>query len=342
MNLSRTKTSRTLATLALGLVVSALVLFAAISPALAQDTTGPTLQQANGFVQCSSTFNETGSGEPLKSCDLCDIFQLINNATTYAVSFLLGIATVFALVSGFLYLTAAGDEHRVTQAKTTLKFAIVGFIFAMLAAIIVKTIVISIFGGGSSEGLFGTFSCTTEAVESAPGPIGNGGGSEPEPTVPPVSGPPPSTGAGGSDDAIRARLCPTPGAKDCITVSKGVSFTDTKEYVLSSVIDFQKACAAREGTCTININDADRSGTTKYTYSHANGWKLDLNRNPAITNFIENNTRFAYKGIRKGDGARVYVDQQTGNYYANEGSHWDVAYCQYQCTNGVLEDGGTL
>lgn len=50
------------------------------------------------------------------------------------------VAVLFLIVGGFLYITAAGDEQRLEKAKTTLKNAIIGTVFILLALVIVLTI----------------------------------------------------------------------------------------------------------------------------------------------------------------------------------------------------------
>ncbi len=55
------------------------------------------------------------------------------------------------------------------------------------------------------------------------------------------------------------------------------------------------------------------------TYSHANGYKIDLQLNPTLTNYIE--TNYTPDGT-VGDYP-AYRDA-SGNLYVLEGDHWDV------------------
>ncbi|MFO0704894.1 MAG: pilin [Candidatus Andersenbacteria bacterium] len=315
--MNHSPTSRRLLTLALGVVLGGLVLFAAAAPALAQ-TEGRTT--SNGLVQCSSTLSQEAG--QLKPCDLCDLFKLINNGTFYAVSFLLAIATVIALVSGFLYVTAAGDEHRITQAKTSLKFAIVGFIFAMLAGIIVKTVVVNVFPG-ESPGL-GTFTCQITEASDAPGSGGNtgGGGGSPGTGNNP---PPPGGGFSGTltDAEARKQL-----AGSGIDIKSGASL----EGIRQSTIDGIKRLKAECPTCKITITSGTDGTHDTGTYSHGNGYKLDLRLDQSLTSYIR--TNYTGIGVRKGDNAPLYRDS-LGNVYAYEGDHWDVVYCYGSCSGGV-------
>ncbi|MFD7158950.1 hypothetical protein ACFV9C_30430 [Kribbella sp. NPDC059898] len=76
--------------------------------------------------------------------------------------------------------------------------------------------------------------------------------------------------------------------------------------------------------CAINITGGTETGHASGTYSHWNGYKVDLGKNTCITNYIHGFTRIA----NRGDG---YPQWQSGagNIYADEGSHWDVTY--YNC-----------
>ena len=57
------------------------------------------------------------------------------------------------------------------------------------------------------------------------------------------------------------------------------------------------------------------------TYSHCNGYKVDLRLNTNLNNYILQN--FKYSGTRS-DGAQLYKNPYSGAIYAREGDHWDV------------------
>jgi len=66
-------------------------------------------------------------------------------------------------------------------------------------------------------------------------------------------------------------------------------------------------------------------GHASGTYSHWNGYKVDISRSTCNDNRIRGT--YTYIGLR-GDGAPMYKSP-AGNIYANEGSHWDITY--YNC-----------
>jgi hypothetical protein len=60
-------------------------------------------------------------------------------------------------------------------------------------------------------------------------------------------------------------------------------------------------------------------GHASGTYSHGNGYKVDLRLNPTLDNYIE--TRFSKAGTIGGYPA---YRASSGNLYVKEGNHWDV------------------
>ena len=72
--------------------------------------------------------------------------------------------------------------------------------------------------------------------------------------------------------------------------------------------------------CGINITGGTETGHASGTYSHWNGYKLDIGLNSCITNYIHNN--FASIGGSKWRSA-------AGNIYYYEVNHWDITY--YNC-----------
>jgi hypothetical protein len=98
------------------------------------------------------------------------------------------------------------------------------------------------------------------------------------------------------------------------------SFTQIRGATISGVITFKRA-----SHCGITITGGTEVGHASGTYSHYNGYKVDVARTTCVTNYIHRT--YGYIGLR-GDGARMYRSG-AGNIYADEGSHWDVLY--YNC-----------
>ncbi|MFI6360381.1 hypothetical protein ACIBJF_49490 [Streptomyces sp. NPDC050743] len=81
----------------------------------------------------------------------------------------------------------------------------------------------------------------------------------------------------------------------------------------------------RASGCALNITGGTEVGHASGTYSHWNGYKLDMSKYTCLGNYIKSN--FSYSGLR-GDGYPMWTSG-AGNVYTDEGSHWDVLY--YNC-----------
>ena len=77
--------------------------------------------------------------------------------------------------------------------------------------------------------------------------------------------------------------------------------------------------------CAVNITGGTEVGHASGTYSHYNGYKVDISRSTCNDNYIRGH--YSYIGLR-GDGYPMY-QAASGNVYTNEGNHWDIVY--YTC-----------
>ncbi|GCE07617.1 peptidoglycan-binding domain-containing protein [Dictyobacter aurantiacus] len=99
--------------------------------------------------------------------------------------------------------------------------------------------------------------------------------------------------------------------------SSCTSLDQIRRGTIDGVIAFKNASG-----CAITITGGTETGHASGTYSHWNGYKVDVAHTTCVTDYIH--THFTYKGLR-GDGAPMY-DDASGNRYADEGSHWDITY----------------
>ncbi len=72
--------------------------------------------------------------------------------------------------------------------------------------------------------------------------------------------------------------------------------------------------------CSINVTGGTEVGHADGTYSHWNGYKLDISKYSCVSGYITNT--FTYIGGSQWQSA-------AGNIYYDESSHWDVTY--YNC-----------
>jgi hypothetical protein len=98
------------------------------------------------------------------------------------------------------------------------------------------------------------------------------------------------------------------------------SFTSVRQVTISGIRTLRSASG-----CAINVTGGTETGHAGGTYSHWNGYKLDISKYACIGNYITGN--FTYIGYVSGFGHQYRSG--AGNIYTNEGNHWDILY--YNC-----------
>ncbi|MGW1161516.1 hypothetical protein ACWD5Q_33640 [Streptomyces sp. NPDC002513] len=100
--------------------------------------------------------------------------------------------------------------------------------------------------------------------------------------------------------------------------SRCTSFEQINRATVSGVIAFKRASG-----CAVTLTGGTERGHASGTYSHRNGYKVDIKVTSCVDTYVT--TKLRYVGQRPGDRARQYKSP-AGNVYAREGSHWDVTY----------------
>jgi hypothetical protein len=95
------------------------------------------------------------------------------------------------------------------------------------------------------------------------------------------------------------------------------SLEQINKSTIDGIITFKRA-----NGCSTTITGGTEVGHASGTYSHYNGYKVDIAMNSCATSYITK--YFTYLG-KRGDGAPLYKSA-AGNLYANEGHHWDITY----------------
>ncbi|HEX6870001.1 MAG TPA: hypothetical protein VF163_02795 [Micromonosporaceae bacterium] len=98
------------------------------------------------------------------------------------------------------------------------------------------------------------------------------------------------------------------------------SFEGIRQATIDGIITFKQASG-----CAINITAGTEIGHASGTYSHWNGYKVDISKTSCVYNYIS--TRFYYRGYISGWGYQWQAP--SGNLYTDEGNHWDILY--YTC-----------
>jgi hypothetical protein len=101
------------------------------------------------------------------------------------------------------------------------------------------------------------------------------------------------------------------------------SYEQINQGTVSGIITYHSASG-----CAVNITGGTETGHASGTYSHWNGYKVDISRSTCNDNWITGT--YTYIGLR-GDGYPMYR-AASGNVYTNEGSHWDIVYYTCGCS----------
>lgn len=81
-----------------------------------------------------------GSKQTGETCTDVGVNNIVNTIVSI-LSYVVGVvAIIVVLLAGFKYITAAGDSGKITSAKNTLVYAIIGLVIAALAQVIVNTV----------------------------------------------------------------------------------------------------------------------------------------------------------------------------------------------------------
>ncbi|MPZ86328.1 MAG: hypothetical protein GEV28_40550 [Actinophytocola sp.] len=90
------------------------------------------------------------------------------------------------------------------------------------------------------------------------------------------------------------------------------SFTGIKSGTVSGIITFKKS-----SRCKVTVTGGTETGHASGTYSHWNGYKVDIAKTSCTTNYIK-------RSFRSIGGGRWR--SSAGNVYYDEGNHWDITY----------------
>lgn len=125
-------------------ILTIIASFGLLAPALAVgvpvyaqiDTSSPNIQDSVDQGTCLSTTGECTSEDPSDEVD--NIVATVINIFSWVVGV---TAVIMIIVGGFQYITSGGDTGKVTTAKNTILFAIVGLVIVALAQVIVRFVV---------------------------------------------------------------------------------------------------------------------------------------------------------------------------------------------------------
>lgn len=69
------------------------------------------------------------------------LMDFITKIINWAIGFSAVVAVVMIIFAGFKYITAAGDENKISSATKTLTYAIVGLVVCFIAVLLVNFVI---------------------------------------------------------------------------------------------------------------------------------------------------------------------------------------------------------
>ena len=134
------KISRSAKCLITSMAIAVASVFAVVAPASAIFYCPDGTESSDGTLAgCSE---EQGGSKNAQDTDLMGTLNTIVNVAIGVIGFL---AVVMIIVGGVQYTTSAGDAAKVTKAKNTIMYGVIGLVVALLAYAIVNFVLANVF-----------------------------------------------------------------------------------------------------------------------------------------------------------------------------------------------------
>jgi hypothetical protein len=258
-----------------------------------------------------------GRSDQNEPCTVCHAGELAKNLFDLIIKYLMPVAAVIALmVGGFFFFFGGANESALKTGKTIIRNTLIGVLIVLAAWLVVNTLVHALFPQNVANSWY-KFQCAGGGITAPPPPsegggagIGGGGGE----------------GTGVDAGELTEAAAESQLAAAGVSINGGVELNGIRQSTINEVIRVKQSCG-----CAVTVTGGTGSNHAGGTYSHANGYKVDLRSQSStgggpLTNFITQN--YSYIGRRSGDNARQF-QAPNGVIYAleDEGQsdeHWDV------------------
>ncbi|MEM9336534.1 MAG: pilin [Patescibacteria group bacterium] len=307
------------------LIVTITILF--IGLALPESVT------AQNFLTCEGT-----------NCSFCNLVSMGNVFVSWLIGILFLLVAVVMAVAGIKLVISAGDVSAREYAKDRFASAIIGLIIVLAAWLVVDTLFRVLLPGDQGTitgyGPWQQVQCQTQTV-SVQFFVGAGVDEQSfldDPTEAPTDFVPGEVSEGQlqHDEAlsqlqnagivVTSTQGPSGVRTDCTGIDRCTTLGGINEDTVNQTLNIRNACP----TCNIVVTGATEGGHAGGDFSHANGYKIDLDDNPALDNYLQ--TTLTRSGTREGShGGPRYVDS-CGNEYVREATHWDISVTNGACS----------
>jgi hypothetical protein len=92
------------------------------------------------FIPTSLAFAQSSSSTLIDAAQRYDIVEIINKGLAYAIIIAGLLSVVFIFIGGISFILSGGEEGKIKQAVSTIRYAIIGLIITILSVVIVGTI----------------------------------------------------------------------------------------------------------------------------------------------------------------------------------------------------------
>ena len=80
------------------------------------------------------------SGTIIEAAQNYEIIEIINKGIAYAIIIAGLLSVIFIFVGGISFILSGGQEDKIKQAVSTIRYAIIGLVITILAVVIVGTV----------------------------------------------------------------------------------------------------------------------------------------------------------------------------------------------------------
>lgn len=92
------------------------------------------------FAPVSLALAQQSTGTIIESAQKYDIVEIINKGLAYAIIIAGLLSVVFIFIGGISFILSGGEEGKIKQAVSTIRYAIIGLIVTILSVVIVGTV----------------------------------------------------------------------------------------------------------------------------------------------------------------------------------------------------------
>ena len=103
----------------------------------------PTFAAVTDYINGSAEQSATGA---TVASDGTTLTSTVNVIINIAIGIIGLLAVIMIIVGGFQYTTSAGDSGKVTKAKNSILYGVIGLVIALLAFAIVNFVLKNVFG----------------------------------------------------------------------------------------------------------------------------------------------------------------------------------------------------